>query len=177
MASYASALAAVFVACGAAAFAAEPPEHKHEHEELTSATFLITGLHCPPCAKTVESSLRRVDGVHSIKVNYKAKVARLEFDEHVVPAQRVAQLIADTPHMMGGDMRYGGWLALRVPELKDEASAKTIETALGDIEGVQRVKPYVAQHSIGVAFGDQGELSVTQLIDALKAAGFDAESF
>ncbi len=60
----------------------------------TKATYLIGGLHCPPCTRTVETSLKKIDGVRSVEVDWKGKYARIEFDEAVLPAQRVGQLIA-----------------------------------------------------------------------------------
>jgi periplasmic mercuric ion binding protein len=56
----------------------------------TKATFLVTGLHCPPCTSTVQSSLSRVKGVKSVTVNWNTKNAKIEFDEGVLPAQSLA---------------------------------------------------------------------------------------
>ena len=143
----------------------------------TKATYLITGLHCPPCTATVESSLGRVNGVRSIKVDWQTKSARVEFDEAVLPAQRIAQAIAGTPHMMGSNMRYAGWLALKVPDLKDDASAQSAKAALSKVPGVTRVAAYPAQHSMSVEFGPQGTVTSRQLTEALSAAGLKAEMF
>jgi copper chaperone CopZ len=143
-------------------------------EETTKATFLITGLHCPPCTRTVESSLSKREGIHSIKVDWKTKNARVVFDESVIPAQTVSKLIADTRHMMGGNMRYGGWLVLKVPSIKDDESAKPAKEALSKIEGVRKVLAYPKQHSIGIQFSNKGEIASHDLIAALKQAGIEA---
>src|SRR4051794_21539581 len=76
-------------------FAAEP----------TKATFLVTGLHCPPCTSTVQGSLSRVNGVKSVSVDWNTKSAKIAFDESVLPAQSLATAIERTPHMMGAGMR------------------------------------------------------------------------
>lgn len=148
-----------------------------EPKTVVKATYLITGLHCPPCTKTVESSLRQIEGVRSVKVNWKTKNARIEFDEAVLPAQKLGRLIADTPHMMGGDLRYGGWLALKAPEIKDKASADRAKEALSEVQGVERVSVYPDKHSLGISFSEEGELTSQQLVEALAAAGFTAEVF
>ena len=59
-------------------------------EPATKATYSITGLHCPPCAATVEKSLRGVKGIRSAKVDWSTKTARVEFDEQAVSAQQIA---------------------------------------------------------------------------------------
>lgn len=154
--------------------AADPPVGK---ESRTKATYLITGLHCPPCTKTVESSLARIRGVRSAEVDWKTKMARIEFDEKVVPAQTLAQRIAATPHMMGGDiMKYDGWLALKVPEAKDEAAAKKAKEALTGVKGVKQVAVYPKQQTVIVQFDSAGRLTSEQLIDRLNEAGLRADT-
>ena len=148
-------------------FAAEP----------TKATFLVTGLHCPPCTTTVQNSLARVKGVKAVTVNWNTKNARVEFDENVLPAQSLAAAIDTTPHMMGAGMRYGGWLALKVPSVTDEASGQKAKDVLSKIEGVRTVAVYPAQHSAAVLFAGNGRVSSQQLIEALSKEGIDAGNY
>jgi copper chaperone CopZ len=171
---FASAAMMVYVV---AAAAEEPGEQGRPASEPIKATYLITGLHCPPCTRTVESSLRGVEGVRSVKVDWKSKNARIEFDESVLPAQRLAQLIAETPHMMGRDMRYDGWLALKVPELTGDEEADAVKEALNEVSGVKRVAAYPDRRAIGVQFEPDGELTTGELIEALNVAGFEAAVF
>ena len=155
-------------------------EKKQEHKPaVVKTTFLITGLHCPACTKTVEQSLQGVKGVKSAKVNWNSKNAHIEFDEQVVSAQRLSSIIAGTPHMMGGEMKYGGWLALKVSSLKaDDAPAwNRLKETLGKVPGVKRVAVYQAQSSIGVEFVAKGDVKSQQLIAALAKAGFKASNY
>src|SRR5262245_39351590 len=98
--------------------------------EPTKATFLITGLHCPHCTTTVQNSLSRVSGVTSVSVDWNTRNAKVQFDENVLPAQALASAIETTPHMMGAGMRYGGWLALKVPSISDQASGQKAKETL-----------------------------------------------
>src|SRR5438034_11536857 len=104
--------------------------------EPTKATFLVTGLHCPPCTSTVQNSLTRVKGVKSVAVDWNTKNAKIVFDESVLPAQSLAAAIEGTPHMMGAGMRYGGWLALKVPSITDQASGQKAKEKLSKVVGV-----------------------------------------
>jgi len=121
--------------------------------------------------------LNGVRGIKSVSVDWKSKNAHIDYDESVIPAQKVARLIADTPHMMGGNLHYGGWLALKVEELKDDASGKPIKEALTQIEGVKAVALYPKQHTVGVQFAARGELTDRELLDALTRTGYHAENF
>jgi copper chaperone CopZ len=142
--------------------------------ETTQATFLITGLHCPPCTKTVEGSLRRAKGVQSVTVDWRTKNAKIKFDESKLSAQSLTQLIHSTPHMMGGGMQYEGWLALKVDGLKDEKTAATAKAALTKVPGVAKVAVYAGQGSVGVQFDAKAKTTSTELIEALKADGITA---
>jgi copper chaperone CopZ len=159
------------------AFAEEPSQKSVDSETIVKATYIVSGLHCPPCTDTVEASLEKVKGIRSIHVDWKSKKARIEFDEAVLPAQKVAQLIAGTPHMMGRKMRYGAFVLLKVPDVKDDASAKQIKETVSKVKGVHRVIAYPKEHSIGVMFVPKGEMTSQQLIDALGKAGVEAEMF
>jgi len=146
-------------------------------DEPTKATFLVTGLHCPPCTTTVQSSLARVKGVKSVTVDWNTKNAKVQFDESVLPAQALAAAIDGTPHMMGSGMRYGGWLALKVPSITDQASGQKAKEALRNVDGVRTVAVYPAQHSVGVQFAGNGKVSSQQLIDVLAKEGIEASSY
>lgn len=143
----------------------------------TKATYLITGLHCPPCTRTVQGSLSRIKGVKSVSVNWNTKNAKIEFDESVLPAQALAAAVEGTPHMMGGGMRYGGWLALKVPSITDDASGQKVKEALSKVEGVKTVAVYPKQHSAAVRFSGKGSISSQHVIEALASEGIVASNF
>jgi copper chaperone CopZ len=143
----------------------------------TKATLSILGLHCPPCTSTVQNSLAHVKGVKAVSVDWNKKKATVEFDESVLPAQALVAAIEGTPHMMGGGMRYAGWLALKVPSVTDEASGKKVKDALGTVEGIKSVAVYPAQHSASVLFSGKGTTSSQQVIAALAKEGIEATLF
>jgi copper chaperone CopZ len=143
----------------------------------TKATFSLTGLHCPPCASTVQNSLVRVKGVKSVIVDWNRQIAKIEFDENVLPAQSLAAAIENTPHMMGGGMRYAGWLAFKVPSMTDDPSGKKVKDVLTKVAGVKSVAVYPAQHATSVLFARQGTVSSQQIIDALAKEGIEAAIF
>lgn len=148
-----------------------------EKEKPIKATFLITGLHCPPCTTTVEQGLTRVKGLKSAKVSWQTKNALVEFDESQISAQQVAAVIARTPHMMGNNMQYSGWLALKVDGVKDDATAAKAKEAIRGVKGVSKVAVYPGQQAVGVAFAPDGKVTSGELIEALKSAGLTAKNY
>lgn len=156
---------------------AEDPSATKKAADATSATYVITGLHCPPCATTVENSLKKLKGVQTVSVDYQTKSAKVKFDESQLSAQQLAQAIADTPHMMGAGMHYGGLLALSSPDLKDATSAAKTKDALSEVPGVAQVTPFPKQHTLTVRFDASGKITTQQLIEALKQVGLKASCY
>ena len=146
-------------------------------EETVKQTFVVQGLHCPPCTNTVEAALKHKKGIEAVKVDWRTKNAWITFDESLISAQQVAQAVAVTPHMMGRSMQYQASLALKVPELKDDAAAEKAKTALDEVPGVAAVYAYPQQQSLAVRFDGTGKVTTAELIAALKKAGFEAAPF
>jgi copper chaperone CopZ len=169
-------IACSIIVAAVAVVRADDPTKSDDHK-ITSATYLITGLHCPPCTKVVEGSLSKAPGVRSIKVDWSTKDAKIDFDETVVTAERIAQLIAATPHMMGPSMHYDSWLALKTPEVKDDATAKAAKEALGKVAGVKKAEAFPAQHVVEVQFAPDGKATSAQLIAALASVGIKAQNY
>lgn len=143
----------------------------------TKAKLLITGLHCPPCTKTVQHSLSKVPGVKSISVNWSTKNAVVEIDENVLPVQILSQRVAATPHMMGRGMQYSGWLALQVPSVKDETAGKKVKEALAGVKGIKQVAVYPSQKAIGILFSDDGKATTKEVIEHLAKAEIEASNY
>ncbi len=152
--------------------AADPPTA--EQPKLSKSTFLISGLHFPPCSTTIERSLKGVKGVRTAKVDWASKNARVEFDEAEITPQQLAGQIAATPHMMGAGMRYAGWLALKTPGIDAAGAGDKAKTALMAVKGVTAVTVYPQQQALGIAFAPQGKITTGELLTALKGAGVEA---
>ncbi|HTM54464.1 MAG TPA: cation transporter [Pirellulales bacterium] len=148
-----------------------------EENGLTKATYTIGGLHCPPCTRTVESSLGRVKGIKMAKVDWGTKSARISFDEKVVSPTQIAEAVSHTPHMMGGGMKYSGSLALSVPAVRDGESAKAAVDALKKLPGVGKVTTFPSTHTLTMQFNEGAQLSTSQILEALTNAGMPAKTY
>jgi len=162
-----------FLAPSTATFGADAPAPAASVKQ----TFVVQGLHCPPCTNTVASALKRTKGIENVKVDWNSKNAWITFDERVISAQQVAQQIAATPHMMGRGMHYQASWALKVPGVNDDAAAEKAKAALTAVPGVTDVYAYPQQQSIAVRFSGAGKATTADLIAALKNAGFEASPF
>jgi copper chaperone CopZ len=145
--------------------------------ELTKAVFWVPNQHCMECATALEGSLKKVAGIKSTAVNFPTKWATVEFDESLISAQEVSRAMFQAPHAMGGNMRYGGFLMLSVPDAKDKAIQTKATTALGKVEGVAKAAYYPQTKAVAIQFTDKGKVTSTELIKALEDTGLKAMQF
>src|SRR5262245_15459111 len=76
--SFALSGATLLAAASWAAIVPAQDTAKADAKKSTSATYVMTGLHCPPCTQVVEKSLSAAPGVKSIKVDWETKNAKVE---------------------------------------------------------------------------------------------------
>lgn len=47
---------------------------------MHTQTYSIKGMHCASCSSTIEKAFKKVEGVHSVEVNYGTEKAKISFD-------------------------------------------------------------------------------------------------
>ena len=58
-----------------------------------TTTFKIMGMHCASCAAIIEKSLKKIDGVSSVEVNYGTESAKIAFDKQKIALQDLSKKI------------------------------------------------------------------------------------
>src|SRR3989344_1731269 len=56
-------------------------------------TYKIKGMHCASCASIIEKTLKKVDGVEDVQVNYGTETAKLAFDEAKTNPEHLSEKI------------------------------------------------------------------------------------
>ena len=60
---------------------------------MTSIIIKVNGMHCTGCEGLVKESVSELDGVKSVKPDFKKSTVRLEFDEARVSLEQIKQKI------------------------------------------------------------------------------------
>lgn len=98
---------------------------------MDAQTYRIKGMHCASCANIIERKLRKIDGVHTVDVNFGTETAKVKFDAQKtgLPAFSVAigplgySLVAPTAADMGmSESEHAAHLGLN--EAKEEKLAE-----------------------------------------------------
>ncbi|MFW3458668.1 copper chaperone CopZ [Staphylococcus caprae] len=62
---------------------------------MTKETFQVEGMSCEHCKDAVESSLAKLNGVHTAEVNLNEKHVRVEYDDSKVNVAQMKEAIED----------------------------------------------------------------------------------
>ena len=60
---------------------------------MKKAVFGLEPLSCPTCIKKIENTVGKMDGVEEVKVLFNSNKVRAQFDEDVVQAEQIHEVI------------------------------------------------------------------------------------
>ena len=55
--------------------------------------YKVKGMHCASCVGIIEKTFKKIEGVHSVEVNYGTEKAKVGFDESKTNAQELSNKI------------------------------------------------------------------------------------
>ena len=144
------------------------------------AIFIVGGMSCAACVKSIEKVVNGLDGVLRVRVQLIAQKAEVDFDPTLVSETKISKIICDA----GYQAEYLRTISpedntvqikLLVEEMKDASTAASIEKTVKEIDGFDRVDLNVAFSSIIIHL-KQGTLSGPRTcIEKINAAGYAAE--
>ena len=142
-----------------------------------SMRLKIAGMHCVGCAQSIEKALRATPGVHEASVNFASESAHVTYDPGATDLATFKQVVSDLGYEVveeAAPEEKGGSVALRLVGMHCAGCAGTIERALKEAPGVSRASVNFASEEAHVDF-DPAVTTVEGLIQAVRAAGYDAE--
>lgn len=64
-------------------------------EMIEESTFKIAGMHCTSCSKLIEMTLKDMNGVESIEVDYEAAEGKVSFDTAVLSTSNISAAVKE----------------------------------------------------------------------------------
>ncbi len=134
----------------------------------------ITGMSCAACAKAVERSVSKVEGVSSATVNFAIEKLNVEFDE----GKTDLNIIKEAIKKAGYGVRNEEEQAIRevlipIAGMTCAACVRAVERAIGKLDGIQEVNVNIATEKAKVVY-DSTKTRLSQIKDAISKAGYKA---
>jgi len=60
---------------------------------MQTQTYNVKGMHCASCSSVIEKTLKKIDGVHFVEVNYGTEKAKISFDSSKISFQDISKYI------------------------------------------------------------------------------------
>ena len=145
---------------------------KQDIVQTEKCVIKIEGMSCAGCARTVESVLKKADGVKSVLVNFPLEKAYIEYDE-----------IKTSPAMLEEEIKKSGYGAV-VQENKNKTvsfdvkgmtcagCAMSVESAIKEIQGVRSANVNFAAEKVTITF-DPEVTEITSIAETVKQSGYE----
>ena len=121
---------------------------------------------CAMCVKTIEGSLRELDGVSTASVNLGTETANIEYDPSKVGLAELERSVVDVGYGVVRDRAR-----IRVGGMHCATCVTTIEEALGALEGVTSVAVNLATEKATVEYNGE-VVTLKDMRRAVEGAGY-----
>lgn len=144
---------------------------------MESMSLTITGMTCAACAKSVERTVRKLDGVAEGSVNLATEKLALTFDEAILTLAQVAAALGKAGFgLVIPDQPKPGDLAkitriFDVSGMSGDACAKNIKTAVDGLRGITECAVSFGDGKLHISY-DPGIISIVEVIKTVDAAGY-----
>lgn len=140
---------------------------------ISHASWRISGLDCPDCARTVDVSVAHLDGVLSANLNFASGVLFAEYDSASDPRPAIEDLIG---RMGYGYERIGDAAGLPIAEFRLSGldcpdCARSVAERIRSLDGVGSAEIDFASARLRVGF-DTRVASAEEIIESITAAGY-----
>jgi len=82
-------------------------------------TLIVTGMHCVSCAKTIETKLKKKEGIYDANVNFVLEKAFIEYDQKKVNLEKIKKIIRGLGYDTIEKMPPSKEMGLKEKEIKD----------------------------------------------------------
>lgn len=132
----------------------------------------ITGMTCAACAKAVEKAVVKLEGISKASVNFATEKLHLEYDDAKVSTELIKTAVEKAGYHALEETGTKK-ITMAVSGMTCAACAKTIEKAVGKLEGVESGAVNFATEKATIQY-DPARIRLSEIKDAIAKAGYKA---
>ncbi|OLS20457.1 MAG: Copper-exporting P-type ATPase A [Candidatus Heimdallarchaeota archaeon LC_3] len=142
-------------------------------EQIKNAKFLVSGMTCASCVRTIEKSLSAMKGVEKVSVNLMTEEANVIYDEQQVRIDSIIKKL--------DQIGYSGQIKeekvviadLNISGMTCASCVKTIENSIKKLEGINNVTVNITTDKAHVEFRSD-ITSLRSVVNAVEKVGYKA---
>ncbi len=143
-------------------------EKKNKRKKKQKKIVPITGMHCETCAKTIEKSLKGVEGIESPRVSYATDQASITYDPDTVKMDKIEEAVKAA----GYSVAEGEKIDMPIEGMTCAACAQANEKALERLDGVISANVNLATEKATIRY-IPGKVHRRDMVEAVRTTGYD----
>jgi Cu+-exporting ATPase len=133
----------------------------------------IKGMTCASCARSIEKSVGKIDGVSSAVVNFASERLTVEFDENKTNVNTIKDAVIKAGYSLKEDPSAVRELTVPIEGMTCAACAKAVERAVKKLPGISQVSVNLATEKAKVEY-IPSKVRISEIKSAISKAGYKA---
>jgi len=133
----------------------------------------IKGMTCASCARSIEKSVGKIDGVSSAVVNFASERLTVEFDENKTNVNTIKDAVIKAGYGLKEDPSAVRELTVPIEGMTCAACAKAVERAVKKLPGISQVSVNLATEKAKVEY-IPSKVRISEIKSAISKAGYKA---
>ncbi len=139
---------------------------------MKSETLKINGMTCAACAKAVERSANKLQGVTQADVNFATEKLNISYDETKLNIEDIKSAVSKAGYEAVDEVADKE-VIIPIQGITCAACVKTIERAVGKLNGVKRVSVNFATEKASIKYNPK-VIRLSEIKQAISKAGYKA---
>ncbi|WP_265111314.1 heavy metal translocating P-type ATPase [Halosolutus halophilus] len=146
------------------------PEPSRSADSSRTLELRVPEMDCPSCAGKVTNSVERLDGIEGLDPQVTSGRLVVEYDSTLASEREIRERVRAAGYEV---VDAASELSVAVPGMDCPSCATKVENALESTDGVDEIETRPASGRVTVSV--TGETDADAVVDAIGAAGYDAE--
>lgn len=128
----------------------------------------IEGMTCQSCAKAVERSIKKLDGIENANVNIATDKATITYDGSKVKLSQIKGAIEKAGYKVVDESKQ---IDIKIEGMTCQSCAKAVERGIKKLDGIKSVNVNIATDKATIQY-DGSKVKLSQIKGAIEKAGY-----
>jgi len=132
----------------------------------------VTGMTCTSCARAIEKSVSKVEGVTNVSVNFATEKLIVEFDESKASIEKIREAVKRAGYGVLDDREETiREVTVPISGMTCASCARAIEKSISKLNGIKEVSVNLASEKARVVY-DSSQVRLSEIKNAIIKAGY-----
>ncbi|WAM36683.1 heavy metal translocating P-type ATPase [Caldicellulosiruptor acetigenus] len=139
---------------------------------MEKKTLSVTGMTCASCARAIEKSVSKVEGVSNVSVNFALEKLIVEFDESKASIDKIKEAVERAGYGVLDDREETiREVSIPISGMTCASCARAIEKSISKLNGIKEVSVNLASEKARVVY-DSSQVRLSEIKNAIIKAGY-----